>query len=123
MPNITTSSWFPVLTLLIGFATKSLMDWLQHRHTAKREREAREAVRRDQLFERRTSFQRETLLALQEASMQLARSVGAIHHQDEMAYRSSGKWSKQLLSDELDEGNRLAQARTGMVGARGRDRA
>ena len=55
--------------------------------------------------------------------MQLARSVGAIHHQDEMAYRSSGKWSKQLLSDELDEGNRLAQARTGMLGARVRDDA
>jgi hypothetical protein len=121
MPEITTSSWFPVLTLLLGYATKSLTDWLEHRRNTRREREAREAVRRDQLFERRTSFQRQTLLDLQEASMQLARSVGAIHHQDKMAYRSTGKWSKQLLGDELSEGNRLAQARTGLLGARVRD--
>jgi hypothetical protein len=79
MPEITTSSWFPVLTLLLGYATKSLTDWLEHRRNTRREREAREAVRRDQRFERRTSFQRQTLLDLQEASMQLARSVGAIH--------------------------------------------
>jgi DNA-binding HxlR family transcriptional regulator len=38
-----------------------------------------------------------------------------------MAYRSTGKWGKQLLSDELDEGARLAQARTGMLAARVRD--
>jgi hypothetical protein len=121
MPDITTSNWFPILTLLLGYATKSLSDWLEYRRNTRREREAREAVRRDKLFEQRTDFQRQTLLDLQEACMQLARSVGAIHHQDEMAFRSTKKWCKQLLSDDLDEGNRLAQARTGMLGARVRD--
>jgi hypothetical protein len=61
-------------------------------------------VRRDQLFERRTTFQRQTLLDLQEASTQLARSVGAINHQERVAHRSTGKWSKQLVPDDLDEG-------------------
>jgi hypothetical protein len=50
-------------------------------------------VRHDKLFEQRIGFQRQTLLDLQEASMQLARSVAAIHHQDVMAYRSTGKWA------------------------------
>lgn len=53
--------------------------------------------------------------------MQLARSVGAINHQDKLAYNSTGEWSKQQLPDDLSEGNRLAQARTGMLGARVRD--
>jgi hypothetical protein len=109
------------LTLLLGFVTKSATDWLQDRRNTRREREAREAARRDQLFERRTTFQRETLLDLQEAAAQLARSTGAIHHVDNTAYRSIGKWREQLLSDELDEGNRLAQVRTVMLGARVRD--
>jgi hypothetical protein len=121
MPDITTSSWFPVVTLLLGYAAKSLDEWLGYRRNARREREAREAVRRDQVFERRTSFQRQTLLDLQEAAMQLARSVGAINHQDKLAYNSTGEWSKQQLPDDLSEGNRLAQARTGMLGARVRD--
>jgi hypothetical protein len=121
MPDVITSSWFPVLTLLLGFATKSLSDWLENRRNTRRERAAREAVRREQLFERRTSFQRQTLLEIQEASMQLVRSVGAIHHEDKMAYRSTGEWGKQRVGDDLSEANRLAQARTGMLAARVRD--
>jgi hypothetical protein len=121
MPDVTASSWFPVLTLLIGFATKSLTDWFEHRHHTRRDREAREAVRRDQLFERRTSFQRQTLLDLQEACAQLVRTAGAIQHQDYVAYRSTGKWTMQQVPDDLAEGNRLAQARTGMLIARVRD--
>jgi hypothetical protein len=121
MADITTSSWFPVVTLLIGFATKSVSDWFEHRRSIRREREAREALRRDQFFERRTSFQRQTLLDLQDASMQLVRSVGAIHHQDKMIYASTNQWGKQRVGDDLSETNRLAQARTGMLGPRVRD--
>ena len=87
-----TVGWFPVLTLLLGYAVKAASDWLQHRRTSERERQAREAARQDQLFERRTTFQRQTLLDLQEAVMRLARSSGAMHHQDVMAFRKTGKW-------------------------------
>ena|ERR1700730_2414078 len=89
MPDITTSIWFPVLTLLLGYATKSLSEWLEYRRTTRREREAREAVRRDQLFERRTTFQRQTLLDLQETSVQLLRSVVRITVIDKSAYHST----------------------------------
>jgi hypothetical protein len=119
MPDITSTSWFPVLTLLIGYGTKSLTDWIQDRRTIKRERDARDATNRRELFERRTTFQRETLLALQEATMQLGRATGAINHLDAMSFRNTGK--RQLLPDDLNEGYRLARARTSMLTSRVRD--
>lgn len=106
----------PIVTFLIGFGTKWLTDWAQHRRTVAREREAREATRRDQLFERRVTFQRETLLALQEAAADLGRATGRVSHLDTMAVRTTGR--TQLLPDDLDEGYRLAQARTNMLGVR-----
>jgi hypothetical protein len=63
---IASASWFPVLTLLLGFVTASISDWLRDRRAGLREREARETGRREQLFQRRTTFQRQTLLELQE---------------------------------------------------------
>src|SRR6266581_6335804 len=118
-----TVGWFPVLTLLLGYAVKAASDWLQHRRTSERERQAREAARLDQLFERRTTFQRQTLLDLQDAVMLLGRTSGAIHHQDVMAFRKTGKWQKQLLDEGLDESARLAGARTSMLAVRVRDQS
>ena len=68
------------------------------RSTVEREREARNATRRDQLFERRATFQRETLLALQEAASDLGRATGRISHLDTMAVRTTGK--TQLLPED-----------------------
>ena len=113
--------WFPVLTLLIGYGTKSLQDFVQHRWTVGREREAREAARRDQRSERRNQFQRETLLELQDAAFQLSRATGRICHLDKMAIQETGK--KRPLPDDLDEGYRLAQVRTDMLSVRVRDQA
>jgi hypothetical protein len=121
MPDVTTTSWFPVVTLLLGYGTKSLSDWFQNRRDVAREREAREAIRQEQRFERRSTFQRQTLLDLQEACMQLTRATGATHHLDEMSFRSSGTWQRQLLPEELDKNYHLAQTRTLMLSVRVRD--
>jgi len=123
MPELTMTAWFPVLTLLIGYGTKSLSDWIQNKRAIVREREAREAVRHDQRVARRITFQRETLLELQEVAMQLARATGHAHHLDEMAFRESNQWRKSLLPDDLDEAYRVAQARTLMLSVRVRDDA
>src|SRR3982074_2021863 len=111
MPEATTG-WFPVVTLLLGYATKTIADWLQHRRATERERQAREAARLDQLSERRTTFQRQTPLDLQESMMQLVRTVGAMHHQDVTAFRKSGLWQRQWFDEALSENNRLGNART-----------
>jgi len=56
----------PLATLVIGLVAKPLTDWLDARRIREREREARLESRRDQVFERRNSFQRQTLLAMQD---------------------------------------------------------
>lgn len=121
MADTAAGGWFPVFTLLLGYATKAVSDWLQHRRTSERERQAREATRQEQLAERRSTFQRQTLLDLQEAMMQLVRATGAMHHQDVMAFRTTGTWQKQLFGEELAENSRLANARTSMLAVRVRD--
>jgi hypothetical protein len=115
-------TWLPtIITFLLGFGTKWLTDWAQHRRIVERDREAREATRREQLFERRATFQRETLLALQQAAAELGRATGRIGHLDTMAIRATGR--TQRLPDDLDEGYRLAQVRTSMLTVRVRDAA
>jgi hypothetical protein len=121
MPDNSPPLWFPVLTLVIGYGLKSISELVQHRRAASRERDARVAQSQIQLAERRSDFQRETLLNLQEACMQLARATGAAQHQDAVAYRATRQWQIQLLSNELDESCRAAQGRTGLLAVRVRD--
>jgi hypothetical protein len=123
MPEFTTTTWFPVLTLLIGYGTKSLSDWIQNKRAIVREREAREATRHDQRVARRVTFQRETLLELQEVAMQLARATGRANYLDEMAFEESGNWRNCLLPDDVNESYRVAQARVLMLSVRARDDA
>jgi hypothetical protein len=72
--TIDVASWLlSALTVLVGFILKSVSDWVQHRHERERDREARGEARREKLHEQRRSFQREALLALQEAVQELGR--------------------------------------------------
>ncbi len=121
MLGISSSIWFPVLTLLLGFATKYASDVFQDRRTADREREARRATLHYKFIERRIEFQHQTLLKLQETIMGLGRATGAMHHQDIMAYRSTGNWQKQLYPDDLSDSARIFQAEAMMFAARVRD--
>ncbi|MEH2504991.1 hypothetical protein V1290_003802 [Bradyrhizobium sp. AZCC 1578] len=116
------SGWLPFVTLALGYGAKTVEDWIQNKRTMAREREARDEARRDQRFIRRITFQRETLLELQEASLQLARATGKAHYLDEMAFRESRAWRKSLLPDDLDEGYRVAQARNSMLSERVQDK-
>ena len=99
--------WFPVLALILGYVLKVASDWIQDRRTFRRERSAR-----------RVSFQRQTLLDLQEAIMKLLRATGAIHHQDVMNCRSGGQWQKTLVSEEWSDKFALANAQTTMLSVR-----
>ncbi|MBI3676188.1 MAG: hypothetical protein HY243_06185 [Proteobacteria bacterium] len=113
--------WFPVVTLIIGAVLKGLYDTLADRRTLAREREARRDQRRGTSHLNRAVFQRTTLLELQEAAAQLARFTGQANHQDVMAYRASGKWQKQLITEDVDEGSRKANVRVNLLRVRVRD--
>ncbi len=118
----TETSWLlPVGMLLLGYITKSVSDWLEFRRTRQREREAREEARRDQVSERRNNFQRQTLLELQEALMQLIRSTAAIDRYDLMVNQKSSPRDK-IISGELDEQFRSINARVMVLTVRVADK-
>ncbi len=101
--------------------TSMLTEYLRDQRAIGREREARVEARRLHLLERRASFQRETLLNLQEEVMQLARAAGRMDHLDKMEYRKTGEWGKHLFPEDLDEGAREAGVKTLMLMVRVRD--
>jgi hypothetical protein len=86
-----------------------------------REREAREAARKAQLFECRANFQRETLLALQDAVVKLTRAAGKMNHLDEMEYRKTGQWGGKLFPEELSDNEHTANVTVMVLSARVRD--
>jgi hypothetical protein len=120
----TAVSWFSgAFLVLLGFGTKFISDWFQDKRTLQRERETRDALRRDQLAERRANFQRQTLLELQEALQDLARATGAANVQDERAFKETGRWQRQLLGEEINQQIFLANRRVLMLTVRVRDQA
>jgi hypothetical protein len=135
MADLTPSTavgWFTVVSTLSGFITGWLTEWFRDERARKREREAAEAIsqrerdarsatRREQRFERRTSFQRQTLLDLQDSTQRLLRATGRMHHLDSMAFRSGEKWHGQLYPDDLDSETHAANVQTMKLASRVRD--
>lgn len=109
--------------MLLGFGTKFVSDWFQDKRTLQRERETRDALRRDQLAERRANFQRQTLLELQEAVQDLVRATGAAHVQDERMFRETGRWQRQPLGEEINQQIFLANRSVLLLTVRVRDQA
>lgn len=108
----------PLVGVVIGYGLKFLTDLMQARWNASKDRAARDELRKEKRYERRSAFQRETLLGLQDATMDLGRTTGRAHHSDIMARRSGTPWRKTMLTDELDEAHRLALARTSTLASR-----
>ncbi|MFM0300381.1 hypothetical protein PQQ99_09705 [Paraburkholderia sediminicola] len=119
--GIAPAIWFPVITLIVGAILKAAFDILTDRRTARHAREVRKEQRLETVSLRRTDFQRATLLELQEAIQQLARFTGKSNHQDVVAYRTSGKWQKQMLDNDTDEGSLKAQTSVSKLRVRVRD--
>lgn len=97
MPN-----WLATtMSVLAGGLLTMLAAWLGDRRTTARDRERRREERNERRATRRHDFQRETLLGLQAASQKLLRNTGASLHQDVVAYRTTGKWQRQQLPNDL----------------------
>ncbi|MGH1451353.1 MAG: hypothetical protein ACRBBM_18265 [Pseudomonadaceae bacterium] len=59
--------------------------------------------------EKARAFQRDTLIALQDAVHDLLRLIARGHHEDILAFRETGKWGKTLLTNEVSDGQMLAR--------------
>jgi uncharacterized coiled-coil protein SlyX len=108
-PGGTVAGWFPAVTTILGFVTASLLEFFRDQRTTQREREARKATKQAQLLEKRTAFQRETLINLQDAITKLTRTTGRMSHLNEIHYRETGRWEffpfPEGLSDESLQAN------------------
>lgn len=92
-----------VIGVVAGGALTLFSGWLADTRLNTRERERRNEERRERISIRRSDFQRETLLALQNASQKLIRNTGASLHQDIVAHRTGAKWQNQQLPDNLSD--------------------
>lgn len=54
-------------------------------------------------------FQRDTLIALQDALHDLLRLIARGHHEDTLAFHKTGEWGKVFLSNEVSDGQMLAR--------------
>jgi hypothetical protein len=119
-------TWLPAaLTAFGGFATAALsylslrvLDARKAERTYQREKVARDAARRDILLERRSQFQRQTLLDLQDAVMKLVRTTGEMQHLDIMSSRAGERWHEKPYPNDLDQRAHSAAVQTTVLGVR-----
>lgn len=65
--------------------------------------------------ERAHAFQRETLLALQEAIHDALRLIARAYIEDHQAHVAGNEWGKNNLPEEVNEGIRLAQRKVAIL--------
>jgi len=61
------------------------------------------------------ALQRETLLELQEAIKDAARLLASAHMEDLESYNKTGNFTSSMLSEEVNEGSRLALGRVAIL--------
>jgi hypothetical protein len=102
--GIKSETWFPVITLIIGAILKGIGDHFADVRKTNADKQARHEQRLDAIQLRRVEFQRSTLLDLQSAMQKLARATGKASHDDLMAFRNTGEWGKNSISEEANIG-------------------
>ena len=104
--------------VLVGTAATSILTIYRERFTARREREARDAQSARERREKRDGFQRESLLALQQAVADLVRSV--YDEQDRMlvVLDESGRWPVRTWETVTAKGWSDAEHRLELLSAR-----
>lgn len=100
-----------LLGTIVGAVASIATSWLagHSSYRLQRERACEERV------ERASSFQRQTLLELQEAIHDALRLLNRAHIEDRAAHRATNEWGNNMLSEEVNEGIRLAQRRVSIL--------
>jgi hypothetical protein len=92
---------------LVGALASIGTTWLSIRQASSLQVSASKLAR----MEARRVFQRDTLLELQEAVLDLMRLIAQGDSEDRAEHRKTGIWGKQSLTPEVNEGQRLAHRR------------
>lgn len=85
---------------LVGAIASLAGTWLTNRHSQALHSLERKLIRE----ERQRVFQRDTLIALQDALHDLLRHTARGHHEDTVAFHEGKKWGENQLSGVVDDG-------------------
>jgi len=105
------SAVWGLLGTIVGACASTLATWLTVRSSSKLQ-EDRVRIERQ---ERTNSFQRDTILALQEALHDMMRLVHRAHFEDRMSLLKGVPWQEAKLSEELDENIREATRKVALL--------
>jgi hypothetical protein len=97
--NATLPLWVAIALPFIGYIAAAATEYLRDRQSLTRDREARRDARIAAREDAREAFERDTLLAFQEAMESLMRNSAQVFHEDEMEFRRSGRWGIILPED------------------------
>lgn len=118
-------TWVPLVALIAGFVLSQTAEIVRDKRTANRETEAYRRQNEETRAQRSKDFQRENLLALQDALFDYGRAVGRVFHEDSIFAKTTGTWGRAQLSEEwsqkeLEAGRavRIAKVRTEDEGVR-----
>jgi hypothetical protein len=114
----TTPYWLPIVTAFAGLASGVLIEWFRDARAYARERETRIAGRKDMLLDRRITFQRQTLLDLQGAIVNLVQAHLETHSHDVQNNQCANQWKELNHPTELIE--RISSARSQVLTLRSR---
>lgn len=101
------SAVWGLIGTVVGALTSIGTTWMASHNSTKLQKQAD----LDGRVERIRAFQRETLLELQEALHDALRLMSRAYIEDCASYEKTGNWASSRLSEEVNEGIRLAQRR------------
>jgi hypothetical protein len=100
-----------LLGTLVGAMASIATAWMASRSSNRIQSEKHAEER----AERAKEFQRETLLALQEAIHDALRLNARAHFEDVASFRKTGRWGRELLSDEVNDGLILSRRKVAIL--------
>lgn len=109
--GILDSAAWGLIGTLVGALASAGTTWISTRSSYRIQREKQE----DDRAERAKEFQRDTLLALQEAIHDTLRLGARAHIEDCKQFRQTGEWVRGVLSAELDEDIRLSRRKVAIL--------
>ena len=100
-----------LLGTIVGALASIGTTWISGRHAFSLQRQAAS----EEQTERHRAFQRETLIQLQEALHDSLRMMTRAHIEDTTSFKKSGDWGRSCLSEEVNEGARVATRRVSIL--------
>lgn len=93
--------WVILALPLAGYLAAAATEYLRGQQTLTREREARRENREAARQDARDTFERDTLIELQDAISAVMRNVAQIHLENEIEFRRSGLWGRKAFPEEI----------------------